>query len=81
MKRLMCMMFSLAACTDYDFKSLEVSEAGADDTGIFNDSVGDNDGTTSTDTDDTQDPNNESDDDDDCTEAVVAFNIDEVSTL
>lgn len=81
MKRWVCLGTLLLSCTDYDFKSLEESEAGADDTSVPNDSVGGSDGTTSNDTNDTQDPNNETADDDDCTESVVAFNIEEVSNL
>ena len=73
----------LTSCTDYDFKNLEDSPVGGDDSDTPAESNGETSSEeTEEETDDPEDPNNESpDDDEDCTESYVTFDIDEVSTL
>ena len=74
-------LFHLVACTDYDFQNLDKPEDGVEDTGIG--SV--TDGSTSDTNIDTgsntpDDPINETDDTD-CSESLVSFDIEQVSTL
>ena len=73
----------LTSCTDYDFKNLEETPVGGDDSDTPAESNGETSSEeTEEETDDPEDPNNESpDDDEDCTESYVTFDIDEVSTL
>ena len=75
------LLILLVGCTDYDFKNVEDSPIGGDESETPTESNGEGDGEESEEDTDTPDDPIDETEDDDCIETYVNFDIDEVSTL